>query len=73
MHIKYIAKAHAGPESVESLCKLYELGPCAFCRQQVVELLIEHDALSNAMREECEYDANSDTRALIRDDPDDPE
>lgn len=73
MHSKYIAKAHPGPESVRSLRNLYELGPCAFCRRQVVKLLMEHDALSDSMREECEYDSNFDTRRLIQGDQDEPE
>ena len=72
IQVKQIAKAQLGPESVGALLNLYEFGPCAYCRQQVVNLLMTNDALSTAMREECEYDSDLDTQRLILGDADDP-
>ena len=45
---------------------LYEKGPCSFCRQTAVEGLLERDALTEQLRAECAWDANSDIRDLVR-------
>jgi hypothetical protein len=51
--------------AVRMLCALYEKGPCSFCRGGAVRRLIERGALSDAMREECAWDANEDIRKLV--------
>ena len=56
------------PDSVAEravLLSLYERGPCSFCREGVLQRLIELDALSPELRRECEFDANEDIRQLV--------
>ena len=53
--------------SVPILLDLYENGPCSYCREVSVKLLIEHDALPDGMRDEARYDADEDCRALFND------
>ncbi len=50
---------------VPMLQSLYEKGPCSFCRERAVEQLIKLDALTDQIRAECAYDANSDIRDLV--------
>jgi hypothetical protein len=45
---------------------MYEKDPCSFCREHAIKRLIELDALTEQMRAECAYDANSDIRDLVR-------
>jgi hypothetical protein len=57
---------HPEPASeLRMLCLLYEKGPCSFCREFVVQRLIELDSLSASMRAECAHDANEDIRLLV--------
>ena len=51
--------------SVPILLNLYENGPCSFCRETCVKMLIAHEALPDWMRDEARYDADEDTRALF--------
>jgi hypothetical protein len=44
---------------------MYEKAPCSHCREIAVNRLIELDALTESMRAECAYDANSDIRDLV--------
>ncbi len=48
------------------LQSLYEKDPCSHCRERAVKRLIELDALTEQMRAECAYDANSDIRNLVQ-------
>ena len=52
-------------EAVPCLLLVYEDGLCSMCRRSVVQKLIELDALPEYIREECQYDADSDTRQLV--------
>jgi hypothetical protein len=57
---------HTEPANeVPMLQILYEHGPCSMCREFVVRRLIELNALTPSMREECAYDANDDVRGLV--------
>ena len=57
---------HPAPASeVRILCSLYEKGPCSFCREFIVDRLIEFGSLSASMRAECAYDANDEVRQLV--------
>jgi|GEM_PF-1885478 len=44
---------------------LYEHGPCSFCREQIVETLIENHWCPPEILEECRNDCNSDIRELV--------
>lgn len=48
------------------LAWLYEHTPCSVCRRHAIEALVEGDTLDPAMRAECRYDCDLDTRALVR-------
>jgi hypothetical protein len=50
---------------VEIMRSLYERGPCSVCREKVVKRLLERGALSDELRAECAWDANSDIRDLV--------
>ena len=60
-----IAESHPGPECIGTLVNLYEYGPCAWCRSFIVQMLHSYGAFTDAMREECAYDANHETRDWI--------
>ena len=47
------------------LCRLYENGPCSFCREGAVRRLIERGALPDEMRDECALAANEEIRELV--------
>jgi hypothetical protein len=49
-----------------ALLKVYEKGPCAYCRQDVVKALIALETLPQLNAEECLFDQNLDTRELAR-------
>jgi hypothetical protein len=53
------------PEAAELLLTLYELGPCAQCREKVVAGLLALDALPPHVAEECRFGANGAVRALV--------
>jgi hypothetical protein len=44
---------------------LYDKGPCSFCRASAVRRLMELGALSDELRAECAWDANSDIRDMV--------
>jgi hypothetical protein len=50
----------------DALLKVYERGPCAFCRESVVKRLIELDALPRSIADECLFDQNLETREMTR-------
>ncbi len=62
---KHFVKAHWDENSVPILLNLYENGPCSFCRETCVKLLLEHDALPEQIRDEARYDADEEVRALV--------
>ena len=66
MDMKEFWKNHPDQTTeVPMLQSLYEKGPCSECRERAVERLIELDALTDQIRAECAYDANSDIRDLV--------
>lgn len=55
-----------GPdERREALVKLYDKTPCSFCRRDVVSALSKAGQLPRWMAEECRYDADPETAALV--------
>jgi len=58
-------KANLTGEAEASLALLYENGPCSTCRESCVKHLIALNRLPEWMRQECRYDADSDTRELV--------
>ena len=44
---------------------VYDTTLCSFCRESLVEKLIELNALTETMRNECMWDANLELRALV--------
>jgi len=66
MDMKEFWKNHPDQTTeVPMLQSLYEKGQCSECRERAVERLIELDALTDQIRAECAYDANSDIRDLV--------
>lgn len=53
------------PAAAALLQELYELGPCAQCRELVVEHLLALGALPTGLAEECRFDASEKVRALV--------
>jgi hypothetical protein len=62
--IREIADAHPTPDAIPVLRQLYECGPCSFCRERCVELLIQLGGLSEEMRFECLFDCSLSIREL---------
>lgn len=50
---------------VSILMWVYDTTLCSFCRESLVEKLIELNALTETMRNECMWDAKLDLRALV--------
>jgi hypothetical protein len=63
--VRHSVEAHRSKEAERSLLLLYENGPCSLCRHGAVEELIAIDQLPAWIREECQYDAYSETRKLV--------
>jgi hypothetical protein len=63
--VRHFVEAHRSEEAAQSLLQLYENGPCSRCRYGVVKELLAIDRLPASLREECEYDAYSETRGLV--------
>jgi hypothetical protein len=63
--VRHFVEAHRSEEAERSLLLLYENGPCSLCRHGAVEELIAIDRLPAWIREECQYDAYSETRKLV--------
>ena len=63
--VRRFVEAHRSEEAELSLLLLYENGPCSLCRHGAVEELIAIDRLPAWIREECQYDAYSETRKLV--------
>jgi hypothetical protein len=66
MGIRRYIKNCSSPDYVPILLACYEKLACSFCRNHVVEMLLQQDALPTALREECFFDADGDTRDLFR-------
>ncbi len=60
-----LIKAHPEPDADRALLLLYERGPCAFCRCEVVKLLLQLGRVPEWVRQECRFDADPETRALV--------
>ena len=63
--VRHLVKKHSLPESVGCLLFLYEHGPCALCRGELVEYLLKLDAMPSWMRGECMFDSDRETRKLV--------
>ncbi|MBZ5727894.1 MAG: hypothetical protein LAP87_23235 [Acidobacteriia bacterium] len=50
---------------VPMMRSLYEKGPCSVCRKRAVTRLSERGALTDQLRAECAWDANSEIRDLV--------
>lgn len=67
LYVLEFYEAHPNPDSeIRVLDVLYENGPCALCRWRFVKRLIELKALPDWMAEECVWDAEEDTRTLMK-------
>ena len=66
MDLRNFWKQHPDEKTeVHMLQSLYEKDPCSDCRERAVRRFIELGALTEEMRAECAYDANSDIRDLV--------
>lgn len=63
--VRHFVDANRSEEAEQSLLLLYENGPCSLCRNAVIDELIAMKRFPNWMREECQYDAYSETRLLV--------
>ncbi|MBC7808385.1 MAG: hypothetical protein H7145_19805 [Akkermansiaceae bacterium] len=64
--IRRYIKFHPSHASVPLLLACYERLACSFCRNRLVDMLVERNALPLPLQEECAYDADGDTRDLFR-------
>ena len=63
--IRDFVKSHRSGQAERALLLLYENGPCTLCRHGAVEELITIDRLPAGIRDECAFDAYSETRKLV--------
>ena len=64
--VRTFVEAHRSEEAERPLLLLYENGPCSLCRHGAIEELISINRFPDWMREECQYDAYSETRKLVK-------
>ncbi len=67
--VRDLIKAHLSPEAQPTLQGLYERGRCTLCRNHVVELLASLGPLPAWIWQECQYDADIQTRSLAAEAP----
>ncbi|MBN9663175.1 MAG: HEAT repeat domain-containing protein [Acidobacteria bacterium] len=63
---RHYIEANPAPEAERTLLLLYENTPCSMCRYTPVKKLLELGRLPSSIREECCYDADEDTRTLVK-------
>lgn len=63
--LRDVIEAHASGELVPALLLGYEWTPCSLCREHFVTVLLRLDALPDALRAECRWDASEETRRLV--------
>jgi hypothetical protein len=63
--IRHFVGAHRSTDAERTLLMLYEIEPCSMCRNGVIDELIAVDRFPDWMREECRFDAYSETRKLV--------
>ena len=66
--VQAIFKWHPTPLAVQTLLNVYEYGPCSTCRRHILLMLQSINAVPEAIREECNYDANYEIRELAKKD-----
>jgi hypothetical protein len=64
--VLHFVEANRSEEAERVLNLLYENGPCSLCRHGVIEELIAIGRFPEWMRDECQYDAYSETRKLMK-------
>jgi len=64
IHLKSIYKRLPGEHFKTIFLWLYEHNPCSYCREEIVEILIENHWITPEILEECRNDCDSDTREL---------
>ena len=64
--VRHFVEAHPSQEAELGLLTLYENGLCSLCRRKVVKELITINRFPDWMRNECQYDAYSETRELVK-------
>lgn len=65
MAVRDIFEQHPTPLAIASLLNVFQNGPCGFCREYLVDNLAQLDAIPDWLREEAEYDSNSDVREAV--------
>lgn len=65
LSVQTLFERYRTPELAPAIMLLYDLDPCAFCREALVERLLKLDALPGWMREECAWDSNPAIRAAV--------
>lgn len=63
MSIRDYVKVHPSPDAVPVLHRLYEYGPCSFCRSSVVDVWVALAPLPLHIAHEIAWDAEPDVRA----------
>lgn len=66
MDLKKLWERHPQPATeVRMLLSLYERQVCSECREYALQRLVELDALPEAIRAECRFDASHDIRQMV--------
>ena len=66
LDLRHFWESHPDAETeISMLLSLYEKGPCSFCRETAIEDLIKRNALPDAIRAECHWDASFEIRDLV--------
>ncbi len=63
--VREIFDKHPTPLAIPSLLNLFQYGPCGYCREAFIDYLGKLDAIPAWLRDEAQYDANSDVRAAV--------
>jgi hypothetical protein len=62
--MRRFVREHESPATARILTLTYDKAACSACREWLVEDLMQRDALPDAIRDECRWDANLELRAM---------
>ncbi len=66
MNVRQFCAENNSPNAAGLLEWIYRTNPCTICRNTAVDLLLDSKSLNAVIANECRYDADKDTRELVR-------
>ena len=61
-----VIETQKNPELLNCAFWIYENTPCAYCRESILDILLDFKQVTLKILEECLYDSSTDIRALAK-------